>query len=50
MRIAICDDSVKDQEHFIKALHGWDPTMRPECFLDGDLASCGGAGGSSGIL
>lgn len=35
MRIAICDDSVKDQEHFIKALHGWDPTMRPECFLDG---------------
>lgn len=35
MRIAICDDSKREQEQFIKALHGWDPTRQPECFLDG---------------
>ena len=35
MRIAICDDSKREQEQFIKALHGWDPTRQPECFLTG---------------
>lgn len=35
MRIAICDDSQREQEQFIKALHGWDPTRQPECFLTG---------------
>ena len=35
MRIAICDDNGKDQEQFIRALHGWDPTRRPECYCDG---------------
>lgn len=35
MRIAVCDDSVKDQEQFIKALQGWDPTRTPECYCDG---------------
>lgn len=35
MRIAICDDSKTEQEQFIKALHGWDPTRLPECFPSG---------------
>lgn len=35
MRIAVCDDNPKDREQFIDALHGWDPTLRPECFSDG---------------
>ena len=35
MRIAICDDIQSEQEQFIKALHGWDPTRQPECFLTG---------------
>lgn len=35
MRIAICDDSRKEQEQFINALHGWDPTRQPECFSSG---------------
>ena len=35
MRIAICDDSKREQGEFIKALHGWDPTRQPECFLTG---------------
>lgn len=35
MRIAICDDSQREQEQFIKALHGWDPTRQPDCFLTG---------------
>ena len=35
MRIAICDDSQREQEQFIKALHDWDPTRQPECFLTG---------------
>lgn len=33
MRIAICDDSQREQDQFIKALHGWDPTRQPECFM-----------------
>lgn len=35
MRIAICDDCQREQEQLIKALHGWDPTRRPECFVTG---------------
>lgn len=35
MRIAICDDSQSEQEQFIKALHGWDPTRQPERFMTG---------------
>lgn len=35
MRIAVCDDDLKEQEKFIQALHGWDPTRDPECFTDG---------------
>ena len=35
MRIAVCDDSVKDQEQFIKALQGYDPTKQPECYFSG---------------
>lgn len=35
MRIAICDDSKREQEQFIKALRGWDPTRQPECFMTG---------------
>ena len=35
MRIAICDDSQREQNQFIKALHGWDPTRQPECFMTG---------------
>ena len=35
MRIAICDDSQREQDQFIKALHGWDPTRQPECFMTG---------------
>lgn len=35
MRIAICDDSRKEQDQFIKALHGWDPTREPETFFSG---------------
>lgn len=35
MRVAICDDIRSEQEQFIKALHGWDPSRMPECFSDG---------------
>lgn len=35
MRIAICDDIRTEQEQFIKALHGWDPSRTPERFFDG---------------
>lgn len=35
MRIAICDDEKKSREQLVDALHGWDPTRRPECFSDG---------------
>lgn len=35
MRIAVCDDNVKDQEQFTKALKGWDPTRTPECYCNG---------------
>lgn len=35
MRIAICDDSYREQEQFIEALHGWDPSRTPERFSDG---------------
>ena len=35
MRIAICDDDIRDQEKIIHALHGWDPTRNAECFING---------------
>ncbi len=35
MRIALCDDSIKEQKQFTEALHGWDPTRQPECFTNG---------------
>ena len=35
MRIAICDDNKHEQQEFIKALHGWDPTRYAECYFDG---------------
>lgn len=35
MRIAVCDDDPKEQEQFIQAMYGWDPTQGAECFSDG---------------
>lgn len=35
MRIALCDDSIKEQKQFTEVLHGWDPTRQPECFSSG---------------
>ncbi len=35
MRIAICDDDLREQEQFEEALHGWDPTRCAEKFLNG---------------
>ncbi len=35
MRIAVCDDSVREQEQLLRALRDYDPTRRPECFLSG---------------
>lgn len=35
MRIAICDDDIRDHAHFINALHTWDPASRPERFYTG---------------
>lgn len=35
LRIAICDDDIRDHAHFINALHTWDPASRPERFYTG---------------
>ena len=35
MRIAVCDDDLREQEQFEKALQGWDPTRRTEKFFNG---------------
>lgn len=35
MRIAICDDSIQEQKQIIEALHSYDPTRKPECFISG---------------
>ena len=35
MRIAICDDELREQEQFAKALRGWDPTRSAEKFFSG---------------
>ena len=35
MRIAVCDDDLREQEQFKKALQGWDPTRAAEIFFNG---------------
>ena len=35
MRIAVCDDDLREQEQFDKAMHGWDPTRTAERFFSG---------------
>lgn len=35
MRLAICDDDLREQEQIIQALRGWDPTRGAERFFDG---------------
>ena len=35
MRIAVCDDVVKEQEQFDEAMRGWDPTRETEKFTSG---------------
>lgn len=35
MRIAVCDDDLREQEQFDKAIQGWDPACRTEKFLNG---------------
>ena len=35
MRIAICDDDLREQEQLEKAIQGWDPTRRTEKFFNG---------------
>lgn len=35
MRIAVCDDDLREQEQFEKALQGWDPTRTAEKFFHG---------------
>lgn len=35
MRIAVCDDDLREQEQFEAALRGWDPTRSVEKFIDG---------------
>ena len=35
MRIAVCDDELKEQNQIEKALRGWDPTCSMEKFCDG---------------
>ena len=35
MRIAVCDDDLREQEQLEKALQGWDPTRRTEKFFNG---------------
>ena len=35
MRIAVCDDDLRDQEQLDKAIQGWDPTRGTEKFING---------------
>ena len=35
MRIAVCDDSLREQEQFDEAMRGWDPTRAAEKFFSG---------------
>ncbi|MCD7716413.1 MAG: GHKL domain-containing protein [Lachnospiraceae bacterium] len=35
MRIAVCDDSIREQEQLLAALRDYDPSRRPECFVSG---------------
>lgn len=35
MRIAVCDDDIREHERFENALRGWDPTKTPEKFTSG---------------
>ena len=35
MRIAVCDDSLREQEQFDEAMRGWDPTRETEKFFSG---------------
>lgn len=35
MRIAVCDDDLREQEQFEAALRGWDPTRSAEKYVDG---------------
>ena len=35
MRIAVCDDALRDQEQFDEAMRGWDPTRAAEKFFTG---------------
>lgn len=35
MRIAVCDDDLREQEQFETALRGWDPTRSAEKYIDG---------------
>ena len=35
MRIAVCDDSLSEQEQFDEAMRGWDPTRAAEKFFSG---------------
>ena len=35
MRIAVCDDDLREQEQLDKAIQGWDPTRRTEKFFSG---------------
>ncbi len=36
MRIAICDDDLREQEQFVNALRGWDSEKSAETFIDGN--------------
>ena len=35
MQIAICDDDLREQEQFEKALRGWDSTRSAEKYVNG---------------
>ncbi|MCD8398530.1 MAG: LytTR family DNA-binding domain-containing protein [Lachnospiraceae bacterium] len=35
MRIAVCDDNVREQEQMLRMLREYDPTQQPECFESG---------------
>lgn len=35
MRIAVCDDDLREQEQFDEAMQGWDPTCRTEKYFNG---------------